>query len=157
MIAQALAFKRRRLLPEKQTHVFRPGKRSILQISDVSGRLSRMLRAPVIGSAETLADAACTALPPSQLAPDRPVQKIIEPRVKAVSMWRSEDDLRAAALKKLRKIILFEAEASALGSSLIAAGSHLTEESEITMIVFARRSSVVATEPRDAPMYSKYP
>ena len=48
-------------------------------------------------------------------------------------MWKSEDDLRAAALKKLRKIILFEAEASALGSSLMAAGSHLTEESEITM------------------------
>ena len=130
MIAQALAFKRRRLLPEKQSHVVRPGKNSILQISDVSGRLSRMLRAPIIGSAETLADVACAALPPSQLAPNRPVQKIIEARVK---LWKSEEDLRAAALKKLRKIILFEAEASALGSSLIAAGSHLTEESEITM------------------------
>ena len=133
MIAQALAFKRRRLLPEKQTHVFRTGKRSILQISDVSGRLGRMLRTPVIGSAETLAETACTDLPLSQLAPDRPVQKIIEARVKASSMWKSEDDLRAAALKKLRKIILFEAEASALGSSLISAGSMLTEESEITM------------------------
>ena len=50
-------------------------RQSILQISDVSGRLGRMLRAPVIGSAETLAETACTDLPLSQLAPDRPVQK----------------------------------------------------------------------------------